>query len=90
MLNNKEKRRRATYKEVFGSEAGKEVLDDLMKSNYFFTSTQTGDSHESAFNEGRRSVILAILNYVSLDNEKIQQRMKDSYERGSSSDFDNF
>ena len=90
MLNNKEKRRRATYKEVFGSEAGKEVLDDLMKSNYFFTSTQTGDSHETSFNEGRRSVILAILNYVSLDIEKIQQRMKDSYERGSSSDFDNF
>tara|TARA_E500000305_G_scaffold20164_1_gene15235 strand:+ start:9998 stop:10270 length:273 start_codon:yes stop_codon:yes gene_type:complete len=90
MLNNKEKRRRATYKEIFGSEAGKEVLDDLMKSNYFFTSTQTGDSHETSFNEGRRSVILAILNYVSLDIEKIQQRMKDSYERGSSSDFDNF
>ena len=66
MLNNKEKRRRATYKEVFGSEAGKEVLDDLMKSNYFFTSTQTGDSHESAFNEGRRSVILAILVTVTV------------------------
>ena len=90
MLNNKEKRRRATYKEVFATEAGKVVLDDLMKSNYFFTSTQTGDSHETSFNEGRRSVILAILNYVSLDIEKIQQRMKDSYERGSSSDFDNF
>ena len=90
MLNNKEKRRRATYKEVFATEAGKEVLDDLMKSNYFFTSTQTGDSHETSFNEGHRSVILAILNYVSLDIEKIQQRMKDSYERGRSSDFDNF
>ena len=90
MLNNKEKRRRSSYQEIFNSEVGKEVLDDLMKSNYFFTSTQTGDSHESAFNEGRRSVILAILNYVSLDIEKIQQRMKDSYERGGGSDFDNF
>ena len=90
MLNNKEKRRRATYKEVFATEAGKEVLDDLMKSNYFFTSPHTGDSHETSFNEGRRSVILAILNYVSLDIEKIQQRIKVSYERGSSSDFDNF
>ena len=90
MLLNKEKRRRATYKEVFTTEAGQEVLDDLMKSNYFFTSTQTGDSHESAFNEGRRSVVLTILNYVSLDINKIQARLKDSYERGSSSDFDNF
>ena len=90
MLNNKEKRRRATYKEVFATEAGQEVLDDLMKSNYFFTSTQTGDSHESAFNEGRRSVVCAILNYVTLDIDKIQARLKDSYERGSSSDFDNF
>ncbi len=90
MLNNKEKRRRATYKEIFSTDAGQEVLDDLMKSNYFFTSTQTSDPYETSFNEGRRSVILAILNYVSLDVNKIQQRMKDSYERGSSSDFDNF
>ena len=90
MLNNKEKRRRATYKEVFTTEAGQEVLDDLMKSNYFFTSTQTGDSHESAFNEGRRQLVLAILNYVPGDINTIQARLKDSYERGSSSDFDNF
>lgn len=90
MLLNKEKRRRATYKELFGTEAGQEVLEDLLKSNYFFSSTVGDTPYETAFNEGRRSVICAILNYVTLDIDKIQARLKDSYERGSSSDFDNF
>ena len=90
MLNNKEKRRRATYKEVFTTEAGQEVLEDLLKSNYFFNSTVGEPPYETAFNEGRRSVVCAILNYVTLDIDKIQARLKDSYERGSSSDFDNF
>ena len=90
MLNNKEKRRRATYKEVFATEAGQEVLEDLLKSNYFFNSTVGETPYETAFNEGRRSVVCAILNYVTLDIDKIQARLKDSYERGSSSDFDNF
>ncbi len=87
MLLNKEKRRRATYKEVFTTEAGQEVLEDLLKSNYFFNSTVGETPYETAFNEGRRSVVCAILNYVI---DKIQARLKDSYERGSSSDFDNF
>ena len=90
MLSTKEKRRRASDKEVFSTDAGKEVLEDLLRSNYFFTSTHADTPYETAYNEGRRSVICAILNYVTLDIDKIQARMKDSYERGSSNDLDNF
>jgi formyltetrahydrofolate hydrolase len=90
MLNKREKRRRANYKEVFSSEIGKEILEDLLRSNYFFTSTHGSDPYETAYNEGRRSVVCAILNYVTLDIDKIQARMRNSYERGSDSDSDNF
>ena len=83
----KDRKRRATYKEVFSTEAGREVLEDLMKNNFLWTSTQTSDSHETAYNEGRRSVILAILNYVSLDADRIQTMMKQNYDRSIDDNF---
>ena len=83
----KDRKRRATYKEVFSTEPGREVLEDLMKNNFLWTSTHTSDSHETAFNEGRRSVILAILNYVSLDADRIQTMMKQNYDRSIDDNF---
>ena len=83
----KDRKRRATYKEVFSTEPGREVLEDLMKNNFLWTSTQTSDSHETAFNEGRRSVILAILNYVSLGADRIQTMMKQNYDRSIDDNF---
>ena len=83
----KDKKRRASYKELFSTELGREVLEDLMKNNFFWTSTITNDLQETAFNEGRRSVILAILNYVSLDADRIQTMMKQNYERSLDDNF---
>ena len=83
----KDRKRRASYKELFSTEVGREVLEDLMKNNFLWTSTQTSDPHETAFNEGRRSVILAILNYVSLDADRIQTMMKQNYERSIDDNF---
>ena len=83
----KDRKRRATYKEVFSTEPGREVLEDLMKNNFLWTSTQTSDSHETPYNEGRRSVILAILNYVSLDADRIQTMMKQNYDRSIDDNF---
>lgn len=83
----KDRKRRATYKEVFSTEPGREVLEDLMKNNFLWTSTQTSDPHETAYNEGRRSVILAILNYVSLDADRIQTMMKQNYDRSIDDNF---
>jgi hypothetical protein len=83
----KDKKRRASYKELFSTELGREVLEDLMKNNFFWNSTITNDLQETAFNEGRRSVILAILNYVSLDADRIQTMMKQNYERSIDDNF---
>ena len=43
MIFNKEKQKKALYKEVFNSEAGQEVLHDIMRHNYVFNSTQASD-----------------------------------------------
>ena len=84
---DKDKKRRASYKEIFSTEVGREVLEDLMKNNFIWTSTITNDLQETAFNEGRRSVVLAILNYVSLDADRIQTMMKQNYDRSLDDNF---
>jgi hypothetical protein len=54
------------YQTVFKSEAGARVLDDLKKRCSFHTTTHIkGDSHESAFLEGTRSVVLFINNMLN-------------------------
>ena len=54
------------YKQIFNSPEGKEVLEDLKKRcSFYSTSHIKGDSHESAFLEGTRSVILFINNMLN-------------------------
>jgi hypothetical protein len=54
------------YKQVFNSDNGKKVLEDLEKRCSYHTTTHIkGDSHESAFLEGTRSVILFIKNILT-------------------------
>ena len=54
------------YQTVFKSEAGARVLYDLKKRCSFHTTTHIkGDSHESAFLEGTRSVVLFINNMLN-------------------------
>ena len=59
------------YKTVFQSEAGERVLADLKKRCSFYTTTHIkGDSHESAFLEGTRSVVLFINNMLNKKDNK--------------------
>lgn len=54
------------YKTTFRSEAGERVLDDLKKRCSYHTTTHIkGDSHESAYLEGARSVVLFISNMLN-------------------------
>lgn len=57
---------RKDYKITFGSDEGKRVLEDISKRCHEGTTTFSKDnSHETAFLEGQRSVLLfikAILN----------------------------
>ena len=49
------------YKITFGSDEGKRILDDLKKRSHFYNTTHVkGDSHESAFYEGQRSLVVFI------------------------------
>jgi|TARA_B110000977_G_scaffold148401_1_gene188193 acyl-CoA-binding protein len=59
------------YEFIFNTDEGKEVLFDLEKRcHYHATTNVKGDSHESAYMEGQRSVLLFIKSMLQNDNEK--------------------
>lgn len=59
------------YKMIFSSDEGKQVLSDLEKRCHHHTTTNVkGDSHESAYMEGQRSILLFIQAMLRNDNEK--------------------
>ena len=64
-LNNVKK----NYQFLFSSNEGKEVMSDLEKRCHYHSTTNVkGDSHESAYMEGQRSILLFIK--AMLQNEK--------------------
>lgn len=50
---------------VFGSETGKAVLKYLLKSYYHPSSFVRGDPHETAYCEGRRAVVIDIIDKMA-------------------------
>ena len=66
----------ADYQRVFNTESGKRVLRRMMKECGFLTpSFVPGDSHGTAFNEGKRAALLDICNRMKLDIKKIEHEM---------------
>ena len=66
-LNNVKK----NYQFLFSSNEGKEVMSDLEKRCHHHTTTNVkGDSHESAYMEGQRSILLFIKAMLQNENEK--------------------
>ena len=64
-------RLKTNYKYIFNTEEGKEVLTDLEKRCHYHSTTNVkGDSHESAYMEGQRSVLLFIKSMLRKENEK--------------------
>ena len=62
---------REAYKQVFNSDEGKLIISDLEKRCHFWSTTNVkGDSHESAYMEGQRSVLLFIKSMLQDDNTK--------------------
>ena len=58
------------YKIVFNSDDGKKVIDDLEKRCHEFVTTHAKEnSHESAFLEGQRSVLIFIKNMINKKEE---------------------
>ena len=61
---------RKNYEYIFNIDEGKEVLIDLEKRCHYHSTTNVkGDSHESAYMEGQRSVILFIKSMLRKDKE---------------------
>ena len=59
------------YQYIFNTDEGKEVLSDLEKRCHYHSTTNVkGDSHESAYMEGQRSVILFIKSMLRNDKDK--------------------
>ena len=66
-LNNVKK----NYQFLFSSNEGKEVMSDLERRCHHHTTTNVkGDSHESAYMEGQRSILLFIKAMLQNENEK--------------------
>ncbi len=73
-------RRKEDYETAFSSLEGQRVLADLMANFHMGRSSHAaGDSHETAFREGERHVVLHILNMTgkrsdpSWINDKLDQ-----------------
>ena len=61
------------YRELFLSEEGAAVLEDLQaRFNIINTTFERGDPHFSAFLEGQRSVVLTIMRMID-DRKQTQQ-----------------
>tara|TARA_R100001510_G_C7601922_1_gene168239 strand:- start:606 stop:818 length:213 start_codon:yes stop_codon:yes gene_type:complete len=59
-----------SYRRCFDSDDGRIVLEDLKKRFSFYQTThQIGDSHESAFLEGQRFVVLTLINLMKEKGE---------------------
>jgi hypothetical protein len=52
--------RLVSYKTVYNTEAGKEMLKDIEKMFFMFTTTLDPNPYKSAFNEGKRAAMLDI------------------------------
>ena len=64
-------RLKTNYKYIFNTDEGKEVLADLEKRCHYHSTTNVkGYSHESAYMEGQRSVLLFIKSMLRKENEK--------------------
>jgi hypothetical protein len=51
----------ADYKQIFESEAGQNVLKDLLVKGHFFHTSYTGNSNDTIFREGERNIVNMIL-----------------------------
>jgi hypothetical protein len=69
----------AQYKELFNSDVGKIVLEDLKKRCFVNQTTFTaGDAYHTAFKEGKRYVILQILSMLNTDMKLIEKQMENN------------
>jgi hypothetical protein len=72
----------SAYRSIFDLPAGVIVLHDLMKVGNVLNTSFTKDPYETAFNEGARSVVLRIMETISLDFEKFLKSVEEVTSEG--------
>jgi hypothetical protein len=64
-MNDQIAQLKVMYKDTFGDNAGNKVLEDLeLRCNWRASSYVAGDANATAFEEGKRAVILHIYNMM--------------------------
>jgi len=97
VLLPKERKRRTLYHDLLNIPEGKEMLADMAHRHYMFTTTHVpGDPHYTAFNEGRRSVVVELLQLANISLSELQATLKRQETDGrsessyGSNDYDEF
>jgi len=65
------------YKDVFKSEDGRKVLNDILVKAKILSNIYSDDQREHAYNEGRRSLALEIMHMLNIDIEEAEERIKE-------------
>ena len=79
-LSEKEKRRLADYRTVFESPQGQRVLADLCQRHGIYDPCHVpGDAYSTAYNDGRRSVVVDLLRYLNTDLERLTNLLDSPY-----------
>jgi hypothetical protein len=69
------KREVQMFREVFGTDEGKEILAILARKFHVYKFMQTPDPYVSAFQEGQRSVVIQILEILKTDLDAVKRRL---------------
>lgn len=70
-------RKQQKYKEIFNSDVGEFVLASLFDfAGFYKQAFVPGDSHQTAFNEGKRAVALHILQMLALKEEDVRSLVR--------------
>ncbi len=64
------------YIDLFRTDNGKIVLEDLINTFHILHSTMTNDANQTAFREGERSVVLRILKTINTDPVTLENYFK--------------
>lgn len=71
----------ASYKAVFNSPEGREVLEHICRVGFIAKPTRVkGDPEQSLENEGMRRLALSILRYANVDHAEIVRQIEKEYE----------
>lgn len=70
------------YQIVFSTDEGQRVLQDLMQYGHMLSPSFSKDnSHETAFREGMRNIVLFILNRLDIDIKKLENQIRERSKR---------